>query len=94
VIVGHAMAQIRAVTLSTVASHSRAVLSALAVARVCPSGLNATESTPLVWPVRVLSGLGWWGSRTSHNRAVLSALPVARVWPSGLNSAAGGHRLA
>ena len=32
-------------------SHNRAVLSSLAVARVCPSGLKATELTALVWPV-------------------------------------------
>ena len=53
---------------------------------MCPSGLNATEKTALVWPVRVLSGLGWWGSLTSHNRAVWSALAVARVCPSGLKA--------
>ena len=53
---------------------------------MCPSGLNATEQTPLVWPVRVPSRLGWWGSLTSHNRAVLSTLAVARVCPSGLNA--------
>jgi hypothetical protein len=34
-------------------SHSRIVSSALPLARVLPSGLNATESTQLVWPVRM-----------------------------------------
>ena len=66
--------------------HNRAVLSALAVARVRPSEPNATEVTGLVWPVRVLSAVGWWGSLTSHNRAVSSALPVARMCPLGLNA--------
>jgi hypothetical protein len=78
------MRQIRAATRSTSVSHNRAVLSA--VARVCPSGLNATDKTELVWPVRVLRGWGWRGSLTSHNRAVLSVLAVARVRPSGLNA--------
>ena len=58
----------------------------LAVARVCPSGLNATEKTPLVWPVTVPSVCGWRGSLMSHNRAVSSPLAVARVCPSGLNA--------
>jgi hypothetical protein len=35
------------VTLSTLVSHNRAVLSTLAVARVCPSELKATLWTPL-----------------------------------------------
>jgi hypothetical protein len=51
VIVGVVL-QILAATLSTLVSHNRAVLSALAVARVCPSGLKATDLTLLVWPVR------------------------------------------
>ncbi len=64
------MLQIRAATRSTLVSHSRAVVSPLAVARVCPSGLNATKKTALVWPVRVASAVGWRGSLRSHNRAV------------------------
>ena len=35
-------------------SHSRTVPSSLPLARVLPSGLNATESTGPVWPVRIL----------------------------------------
>ena len=72
------MSQSRVVTRSTLVSHNRAVVSWLVVARVCPSGLNATELTPLVWPVRVLSVVGWWGSLMSHSRAVLSWLAVRR----------------
>ena len=58
------------------------------LARVLPSGLNATEPTeytPLVWPVtRSLTGCA---VVTSHNRSVPSPpLPVARVLPSGLNA--------
>jgi hypothetical protein len=34
-------------------SHSRAVLSQLVVASRRPSGLNATPTTHLAWPVRV-----------------------------------------
>jgi hypothetical protein len=83
VIVGVVL-QILAATLSTLVSYNRAVLSALAVARVCPSGLKATDLTLLVWPVRAPSGLGWRRSRISHNRTVLSELAVARVHPSGL----------
>jgi hypothetical protein len=33
-------------------SHRITVWSQLAVAKVCPSGLNATELTESVWPVR------------------------------------------
>jgi hypothetical protein len=43
VIVGHAVAQIRAAALLGFVSHSRAVWSPLALATVCPSGLKATE---------------------------------------------------
>ena len=79
--------QILAATLSTLVSHNRAVPSALAVARVCPSGLKATDLTLLVWPVRAPSRLGWRRSRISHNRTVLSELAVATVRPSGLKAA-------
>jgi hypothetical protein len=77
------MLQIRATTLSTLVSHSRAVVSSLAVARVCPSGLKTTEETVPVWPIKVPSDVGWRGLLISHNRAVRSALAVARVRPSG-----------
>ena len=46
------VAQIRWIARSTSISHSRTVRSALPLARVRPSGLNATELTELVWPVR------------------------------------------
>jgi hypothetical protein len=39
---------------------SRVVPSALPLARVCPSGLNATESTATVLPVR-----GWPSGRAA-----------------------------
>ena len=65
-------------------SHSRTVPSSLPLARVLPSGLNATEQTASVWPV---SGLPiGWPVATSHNRTVPSSLPLARVLPSGLNA--------
>ena len=65
-------------------SHNRTVPSPLPVARVLPSGLNATESTAPVWPVRGF--LLWRWVATSHNRTVPSPLPLARVLPSGLNA--------
>jgi hypothetical protein len=67
-------------------SHNRAVVSWLEVARVRPSGLNAAEETPPIWPIRIPSAVGWWGSRTSHSRAVVSWLAVATVFPSGLKA--------
>src|SRR4051812_47961705 len=72
-----------AVMVGSATLHNRTVWSPLAVARVRPSGLNATDFTASVWPVRVLRGcpLG-----TSHNRTVRSLLAVARVRPSGLNA--------
>ncbi len=42
------------VAQGSVRFHNRMVSSALPEARMCPSGLNATLITPLVWPVR-----GW-----------------------------------
>ena len=60
------------------------VPSRLPLASVCPSGLNATESTAPVPPVRRWpSGLGCAGSATSHSRTVPSRLPLASVCPSG-----------
>ena len=67
--------------------HSQIVPSMLPAARVCPSGLNATESTPLVGPVRGRPiWVGWAGSVTFHSRIVPSRPPAARVCPSGLNA--------
>ena len=40
------------------ASHSRTVVSALALASRCPSGLNATDVTKPVWPVSGCRGVG------------------------------------
>ena len=65
-------------------SHSRTVLSPLPLARVLPSGLNATEKTLPVWPVSGAPTGRWLA--TSHSRTVLSSLPLARVLPSGLNA--------
>src|SRR5262245_3927407 len=64
--------------------HSRTVPSVLPVARVVPPGLNATEVTGPVCPVRG-GPAGWWVVR-SHSCAVPSLLPVARVVPCGLNA--------
>ena len=66
------------------ASHNRIVLSALAEASRCPSGLNATPYTGPVCPV---SGapIGWPVS-ASHTRTVASKLAEASRCPSGLNA--------
>src|SRR5271156_3119861 len=77
--------------VATVASsrvgHNRTVVSQLLEARVCPSGLNATLVTVLVWPVRGWpKGAGCAGSVRFHNRTVSSSLREARVRPSGLNA--------
>jgi len=81
------MAQIRWMAWPTFVPHNRTLWSLEPVARVCPSGLNATEKMGLVGPVRGWpNGLGWAGSVTFHNRTVLSLLLLARVCPSGLNT--------
>ena len=53
------------------------------LARVWPSGLNATLQTDSVWPSRVC-----WRVPVAmfHRRTMLSQPPLARVWPSGLNA--------
>ena len=48
------------------AFHSRTVLSALAEASRCPSGLNATPVTAPVWPVSGLDGLAGVGVPQPH----------------------------
>ncbi len=66
------------------ASHSRTVLSQLALAIVRPSGLNATDLTGSSWPLRgvpIAAPLF-----ASHSRTVLSLLALAIVRPSGLNA--------
>lgn len=56
------MRQIRGRLASTF--HSRAVPSLPAVARVLPSGLNATAATAPVWPVRTAAGVA--GGRAAY----------------------------
>src|SRR5580693_10212920 len=59
--------------LPVAVSHSRAVLSSLAVAMRVPSGLNATPHTELSWPVRVRrrrDGIGLAGAGTVGTRLV------------------------
>ena len=66
------------------AFHNRTVLSPLAEARRCPSGLNATPNTRSVCPVS-----GWpigWPVSAFHNRTVSSQLAEASRCPSGLNA--------
>jgi hypothetical protein len=46
--------QTRWIAWLTFIVHNRTVRSMLALTRVCPFGLNATDQTMLVWPVR-----GW-----------------------------------
>ena len=65
------------------AFHNRMVWSSLAEAIRCPSGLNATLFTGLVWPVSVLRG---WPVSAFHSRTVWSALAEAIRCPSGLNA--------
>ena len=60
------------------------VLSSDAEASVCPSGLNATPVTPLVWP-RSGSPRGL-PDLTSQRITVLSPDAEASVSPSGLNA--------
>lgn len=45
-------------------SHSRTVVSAAALASSCPSGLNATDLTRSLWPVRVHQ---LWPAPGSHS---------------------------
>ena len=59
-------------------------MSSLPLARVLPSGLNATELTPSVWPVSGCADLTVAGHIPQPHRLV--ALPLARVLPSGLNA--------
>src|SRR5262249_15374747 len=54
-----------------------------ALARVRPSGLNATDRTAAVWPRREALGCP---VLTSHSRTDLSWEALARVRPSGLNA--------
>ena len=58
-------------------------LSTLALASLCPSGLNATPVTVSVWPVR---GAPSWPVSAFHNRTVLSSPALASRCPSGLNA--------
>ena len=66
------------------------MLSSLPVARVCPSGANATDDTAPVWPVSGSPEPAAAGSGPRRPTActVWSALPVARVCPSGANATA------
>src|SRR5215467_7418420 len=64
--------------------HNRTVASPLPLARVLPSGLNATELTNPSGPVRG-PPIGWRVA-TFHNTIVVSPKPVARVVLSGLNA--------
>jgi hypothetical protein len=59
------------------------VLSSLPLARVCPSGLNATLQTALECPVSVLSNFPVCAFQSLIE---VSVLPLARVCLSGLNA--------
>src|SRR5215469_3671815 len=64
-----AVEQIQWMAYWTFRFQSRVVPSSLPLASVCVSGLNATESTAAVLPVRGWpSGRGRAGSATSHSR--------------------------
>jgi hypothetical protein len=64
-------------------SHSLIVSSPEPEARSRPSGLNATDKTYQVWPLRVRTSLP---VATSHSLIVLSSEPEANSRPSGLNA--------
>src|SRR5437667_5959598 len=67
-------------------SHSRTVPSWPAVARVSPSGLNATSVTCSDGSGEALIGeLAWRPVAASQNWNVPSSPAVARTWPDGLN---------
>ena len=67
--------------------HSQTLRSELPAARVCPSGLNATEVTVSVGPFRGRpSGVGRAGLARFHSQTLWSELPAARIRPSGLNA--------
>ena len=82
-----AVAQIRWIAYWTLRFQSPVVPSSLPVASVRPSGLNATEWTLTLLPVRGRpSGRGRAGSAISHSPTVPSALPLASIRPPGLNA--------
>src|SRR5262249_60974269 len=66
-------------------SHSLTVLSTPAEARVVPSGLQETDNTPSVCPLRTAFS---WPVCGSHSLTVLSMLAEASVLPSGLYATA------
>ncbi len=59
--------------------------SPLPVARVLPSGENATERTAALWPSRLATS---FASATSQSLTTLSYPPEASVLPSGENATA------
>jgi hypothetical protein len=65
------------------ASHTRTVLSELALAKWVPSGLNATLVTQSVCPCSVAVHSA---EVASHTRTVLSPLALAKRVPSGLKA--------
>src|SRR5262245_12204626 len=72
---------------TSVMSQRIVVPSSLPVARVSPSGENATELTQSVWPSKGgPSTVGVAGSVMSHRIAVPASVPIARVRPSGENA--------
>ena len=67
-----------------VASHTRAVLSSLAVTTLRPSALNAACLTSFAC---FRGGVIGWPVVASHTRAVWSPLAVTTLRPSALNAA-------
>ncbi len=72
------------ICLPVVGSQIRISLSMLPVASFLPSGDQATQTTQLVWPLQVTSGVC---VSISHSRRVQSPLPLANWRPSGLKAA-------
>src|SRR5229473_2507713 len=83
---GHDQAE-RTGCAGSVTSHSRTTPSTPPLASVLPPGLNATEYTVPVPPVRGWpSGWGCAGSARSHSRTMPPELPLASICPAALNA--------
>ena len=73
--------QIRWIAWLTFIGHNRTVWSLLPVARMCPSGLNATALMKLVWPVK-----GSPSSQTPAHRSVRARkVALSRSFRRGLS---------
>ena len=65
------------------AFHNRTELSTPPVASRCPSGLNATLMTALVWPVRGAPRLSLEAKRFRHRAIATHQIPVGNIVVAG-----------